>query len=282
MNKKFSVGILSGMGPLAGGFFCQRFNELLRSKYPDLKNRPEVIDVRDANTPDRSACIKEGETGAKRLVDYLSPTMDRFKRQNCSFVLAPCNTLMHFKKDLEAYGPRILNIIEETVRYTLEKNPGIETVGLLSTTATAQHGLYRKAFERHGIKVVTLDDAGLKTANEVIYSIKEAPVPESDYVPFELPVQTKSKLITKISPCIASLEQQGAQAIILGCTEFPLLLEGETKEKTPFISSIAALAQAGIHQLEIEEQASRKSTLLAEIVASVALANFSKASGVIR
>lgn len=234
------IGVHTGMGALAGYKFSERLHELISQKYAGNRKGdkafPIIINYSDTNTPKRDKSIGDDA----EIIRHLLKGTQLFKSAGAQFILAPCNTLMHFRNQIQAAsGIEIIDIIEATARHTVEQHPGVKTVGLISTKATAQYGLYHAAFAKYGIKVIIPDEDKLNIVDNVISSLKQGRHLIGD----------APQLRKDINPCIEYLKSQGAQTIVLGCTEIPLLLTNDKNKDISFVSSIEALAQAGIAKL---------------------------------
>ena len=103
----------------------------------------------------------------------------------------------------------ILNILRETAAHLKEN--GVSSAGVLATTGTVQAGLFQRALAEQGIRCLTPDEEHQAMVMHVIYSNVKAGLP----VEQELLRQAAS-----------SLRRQGAQCLILGCTELSLAKEG--------------------------------------------------------
>ena len=245
-DEPVTIGIHSGMGTLAGHKFSERFHELLTLKYAGDKNGdhsyPTVITYSDSQTPKRDKSIdNKGE-----MFNHLEKSTNVFKTAKANFILAPCNTLMHFREQLQkSSGIEIIDIIDATAKHTMKENPNIKKVGLLSTKATSKNRLYHKAFEKLGVEVEILDNESLDEVDKHIAMTKKG------YHLLGMKDDLQDDFLSKAK----KLGDKGAEAIILGCTEIPLLVEQKkTKSGLPIVSSIEALAHKGIQRLEEIEQ----------------------------
>ncbi len=243
------IGVHSGMGPIAGYAFSERLQTLIAKRYAGDKRgdkaHPEIITYSDSQTPKRDKSIGR----EKALLKHLMKGIDFFKRARADFILAPCNTLMHFKDKIEqSTGVHLVDIITTTAKYTKEHHPNVRKVGLLATKATAQNGRYINALTSHNAEMIISDKLDLDRIDEIIADLKSGVHLKSE--------AEKDALLENIRPIVERLEQKGAEAIILGCTELPLLLnQSKTPAGTPLISSIEALAQEGVKRLaELEKR----------------------------
>lgn len=255
-TKETRIGILGGMGTLTGGDFVNELTVLFTKYFKTEHEHPSIVMYSNSHMPRRDKSIESGDD--KELVEYLKKAMDFFVANDATFIAAPCNTLMYYKDYLESYIKSrgkdipILNIVQITANATDKLLPDIQKIGLISTKATAQQGLYDQAFSSCSRKVIRevikLDEKHQTLAIEVLEGIKKG---EHKHP------QKKPILLTKIGHCIQYLESKGAKAIVLGCTEFPLLINNKnnTKGQVPLISSTQCLTEACIeHALMLEKE----------------------------
>jgi aspartate racemase len=127
--------------------------------------------------------------------------------------LVICTNTMHRLADkvTEAVPVPLIHIADATAAAVKQK--GLATVGLLGTRYTMELDFYRGRLEKaHGLKVLIPEEPGRTTIHDVIYrelthgTIRE----ESRRAYLEV---------------IADLVRRGAQGVILGCTEIPLLVK---------------------------------------------------------
>ncbi|MDI1246667.1 MAG: amino acid racemase, partial [Rhodoferax sp.] len=89
---------------------------------------------------------------------------------------------------------------------------GYTTVGLLGTRFTMEQDFYRQRLEQHGLTVLTPEPADRERVHQIIYQ--------------ELCLgQVHDDSRQDYLRAITELGAQGAQAIILGCTEIGLLIQ---------------------------------------------------------
>jgi aspartate racemase len=108
---------------------------------------------------------------------------------------------------------------------------GWHTVGLIGTRFTMEQDFYRDRLrERHGLRVLVPDAAGRDTVHRVIY--EELCLGRIEPVSREAYRQVMAQLV-----------EQGAQAIILGCTEISLLV-GAADASVPLLDTTAIHARS--------------------------------------
>jgi aspartate racemase len=101
---------------------------------------------------------------------------------------------------------------------------------LLATTATVRTRLYHRALEARGIEVIEPDAGGQEAVMEAIFRVKRG-----DLAGARGPLVTEAR----------RLEEAGADAVVAGCTEIPLVL-GQGDLGVPLIDATEVLAAAAV------------------------------------
>ncbi len=127
------------------------------------------------------------------------------------FVVAACNTI-HVVYDRVADDIPIpwISIIDVTADHI--KAAGMNTVGLLGTIFTLQKGFYQTGLARHGIETITPPRDDQERVSEIIFT---------ELVKGETTDESRRFMLR----CIDDLSREGAQGVVLGCTEIPLLIQ---------------------------------------------------------
>lgn len=146
-------------------------------------------------------------------------------------LLLCANTLhMHAEEVQNSIGIPLIHIADATASEI--KNMKMTTVGLLGTKLTMELDFYKKRLQKHGVTALVppLDDRNYIHRAIDTELIKNLTLPE-----------TKSRFLN----IMEALRAQGAEGIILGCTEIPLLIKQSDTELAIFdttrIHSIAAI-----------------------------------------
>lgn len=112
------------------------------------------------------------------------------------------------------------------------KAQGLATAGILGTIPTMTEDFYAGRLLGHGIKTLVPDEAGREEINRTIYE---------ELTRFNFLPATRSYYAAQIQ----SLAARGAECVILGCTEIPLLMEGMAAS-VPLLDTIEVHCQAAI------------------------------------
>lgn len=222
---KKAIGILGGMGPLAT---CDLMEKIIR--HTDAKKDQDHVHVLvDCNTniPDRTAAIMgNGEDPLPEMVK----SAVRLQQMGADALIMPCNTAHFYLPQLrECVDIPFLSILQETALYL--KAQGTKTAAVLATDGTVKMGLYEKALFQEGITPIYPDAQEQALLMSVIYDCIKAgkPCPHPE----------------KILSMCKRLVQQGAQSLILGCTELPVAF-AQLGEDLPTADPTEILAKAAV------------------------------------
>ncbi|MBE0635690.1 amino acid racemase [Candidatus Bipolaricaulota bacterium] len=195
-----TIGILGGMGPAATVEFFRRLVAATPAAFDQahvrilIDNNPHVPDRTNAifgNGPDPGPALAAMARG--------------LASSGADFLTMPCNTGHAFKDAIrEAVDIPFVDRIEETARVLTVKK-----VGLLATTATVRTGLFRTACDDHGIELVTPSEVDQDLVMDIIRRVKAGGA--------GLSVRSHAASI------VARLAEEGAEAVIAGCTEISLI-----------------------------------------------------------
>ncbi|WP_457550351.1 aspartate/glutamate racemase family protein [Archaeoglobus sp.] len=145
------------------------------------------------------------------LCEILAEKAEMLEKAGADCILI-CTNTMHKVADYvqSRINVPLLSIIDCVAREIVKR--GIKRVGLLGTKFTMEDGFYKDGLRKYGLEVVVPDE---KDRNEVHRIIFE----ELCRGIFKEP--SRRKLIE----IIEKLKMKGAEGVILGCTELPLLIK---------------------------------------------------------
>ena len=237
--RRRTIGVIGGMGPLATAEFYLR---LVRAT-PAATDQEHLHVLIDSNTeiPDRTAAIEgRGPDPTPLLVE----TARRLVAAGAEVLVIPCNSAHAFLEQIRGAVPvPVLDIMEEVASAAAALTPAPASVGLLATAGTVRQRLYHKALSRRGIGVVAPRAAGQRVVSEAIASVKAG--------------DTGQAVRGRIRAAADALVRAGAAAIVLGCTELPLVL-GQEDLAVPVLDGTEMLARAAIREGFGEYHSSRE------------------------
>lgn len=221
MKTKKSIGILGGMGPDASGELYKIMIEKARTQFSATRNEdypdiilhsipvPDFITNKD-NVPPALAMLQHSVKG-------LSPL--------CSCFGIACNTAHLLLPELQSVtNVPFVSMIDAVSEVT--KKAGYKKVGLMATPTTFRSRLYQNSL-RESCEVVTPTDDQVAMLGVIVNEVLAG-----DF----------SATQAKLSEIAQTLLHQKIDAVILGCTELPLIFPKEFP--VPVISSLDTLAEA--------------------------------------
>jgi aspartate racemase len=204
------LGVLGGMGPLAGAQFMLRLT-LLTPAERDADHIPAVL-WSDPRVPDRTR--GRGVPEADPL-PWLLRGIAGLAAAGCGAIAVACNTAHEWYPEMQAAAPGpVLHIVDATMEAMVRAGIPPGPVGLMGTAATLRLRLYQDRLEPRGWDCLT-------------------PPPEE---------------MDRLVKAARGLVRRGARAVVLGCTEIPLAMAAGPAAEigVPLVDSIDALALAAI------------------------------------
>ncbi|MDC6168561.1 aspartate/glutamate racemase family protein [Paucibacter sp. XJ19-41] len=221
------VGVLGGMGPLASLDFMHK----MLAATPAARDQEHVPVVLSSipQVPDRTEAFR-GE-GDSPLAAMLASGR-RLRDAGAGLVVMPCNTAHLWFDELQAaLGLPMLHLVDAALEDAVASAGLSARIGLLATDATLASGLYLNRPASQQVQWL------LPTASEMldwvmpgIQAVKAGRLGEA------------SALLLRAA---TALQRRGAAALVLGCTEIPLVLT-TANAPVPVIDATAALARRAV------------------------------------
>ena len=238
------IGVMGGMGPAAANQFGSLLIQLKDAK-TDQEHARVLLD-QATDIPDRTAAILRG--GASP-VKNMEASLKRLDQGGADLVAVTCNTAHHFFDDMQnaidKFGLKLqlLHIVDATMDELERQAPGAKRIGLLATTGTLDSGIYQNRAAQTGRnKEFVRPDAATQTkVMEAIYGgVKSGNLKKGGDL---------------LREAAQALQSQGVDAILLACTEIPLVLKtGDILDahgkKLPLIDTLASLAKEALSRAE--------------------------------
>ncbi|MBP0598911.1 aspartate/glutamate racemase family protein [Herbaspirillum sp. LeCh32-8] len=208
-TKPFKVGVVGGVGPAATVDFMQKI----------VRNTPAARDQehikvhveQNPQIPDRTENLI-GHGPDPTIALYA--TCRKLEDGGADLIAIPCNTAHAYVERIQpSLSIPIVNMLTVTVHSIRERFPQLTQVGLLATSGTLGSGVYQKALEEQGLQQLAPSPAAQEHVMEAIYGR------EGVKAGF-----TEGRCQDDIRIGLDDLVRQGAELVILGCTELPLLL----------------------------------------------------------
>jgi len=224
------VGILGGMGPEATAHFFSLIIKHTRAE-KDQDHIPVIIYNNPKIPPRTDALLQKGPSP----VPLLRQGIKTLERAGADFIVVPCVTVHAFLSQIAAKEKtRLLNILDETLTYTQKKMPELSRAGLIASTGTVKSEIFDQTFSRAGITILKPSPKEQEKVMEAIFGKKGIKAGFTSGPPKKLILKAAHRLI-----------QRGAEAVIAGCTEVPLVLQ-QGDLPVPLIEPLRIAAEASI------------------------------------
>lgn len=225
-----SIGIIGGLGPLA----TVKFLEILNENIDKNSNKEfEIVVINDPTTPDRTEYILDNTK--PNPLDNILKMVKKLDKNNVDVIVMPCNTASYFYKEINnATQTHFINIVYETVKFIEKMN--IKKIGLLATEGTIKSGVYKELLDKFNIECLVPKENDQKIINEIIYGCVK---------------QNKKANMEEFYKVSNNLQNEGAQIIILGCTELSALKKIENIDSLIFIDAMDILAKSTLEFLKV-------------------------------
>ncbi len=222
-----TIGIIGGMGPAATIDLYKKIVEntpaekdqehihVIIDSYPQIEDRTEYI-------------LYGGKNPAPRLIE----SAKRLESAGADALIMPCNTAHYFAKDIEnIVNIPLIHIVKCSAEAVKNNYPKTKKIGLIATKGTIKAKIYNNILKDYGFETLTLPEKIENNIMDCIYKgVKAGKIEEY------------SRLFQQ---CIDEIADLGADLLIAGCTEIPLLMP-YVKTKLPVIDATYELACAAV------------------------------------
>ena len=204
-----TIGLLGGMSWESTQTYYRLINEGVKSRLGGLHSAKLVL--YSVDFAEIEALQHQGDWPATARI--LSGAALSLENAGADFLMIGTNTMHKVAPEIEeAINIPLLHIADATAKVLTQDH--IQRVGLLGTRFTMEQAFYRERLEAAGIEVVTPDAPQRAEVHRVIYEeLCQGRIEESSRGEYVRVVQ--------------ALVEQGAEGVILGCTEIGLLLRAQ-------------------------------------------------------
>ena len=223
MNK---IGIIGGMTPESTILYYKILNDLA-SKTFGTKHSAKVI-IHSLNFGLISKLQSAGDWDALNLI--IADAASDLERAGASCVLIGANT-MHLCQPFAQtkVSIPIIHIAEATAKAIQDR--GLTKVGLLGTKYTMEKDFYTSVLQNHNIKTIIPNSEDRTVVHDIIYN----------ELALGIFSESSKQEYLKV---IGHLIEEGAEGVILGCTEIPLLI-AQNDVSIPVFNTTEIHAKAG-------------------------------------
>ncbi|SHN06963.1 aspartate/glutamate racemase family protein [Gracilibacillus kekensis] len=228
-----TIGLIGGMSWESSVEYYRIINEMVKEKLGGLHSAKCLLYSVDFDEIERYQAEGDWESAGKALGEVAAS----LEKAGAEFIVICTNTMHKVIDYIEArINIPVLHIADATANQIQRSN--IKTVGLLGTKYTMEQDFYKSRIKSTGINVLVPDKEERNYVNKVIY--EELCLGQ---------IEQSSKNYYKT--VIQHLVDEGAEGIILGCTEIGLLVKPEDSKVPLFDTTV-------IHAIEAVNTALKK------------------------
>jgi aspartate racemase len=203
-----TIGLIGGMSWESSAEYYRIINQEVRRRCGELASAQSLMF--SFNFEEIEALQKAGDwnTATQRMIE----AAQMLERGGAGCIVICTNTMHKMAEAVQsAVNLPLIHIADATAEKIREA--GVKTVGLLATAYTMEQDFYKgRLIDNYDLNVLVPDDTGRKIVHRIIYDELCQGV-----------VKPGSK--AAYQRVIDDLVAQGAEAIILGCTEITLLIK---------------------------------------------------------
>jgi aspartate racemase len=223
-----TIGILGGMGPGASSTLYSKMISYTQQQYNAVQDEhyPPIIIYSLPLKGFNETGITEPECVKKQLIDGVKKLEDA----GCELIIIACNTVHVFYNEMqEAVKVPIFNIVQETLKQV--QKSGYKKVGIFASECTIKTNLYTQQFAKNDIHIIEPNGTQQKQLNNVIEHVMGG--------------NQKVQDVIALKEIAREYTKQGAEAIVMGCTEIPLAIN-QTHTDIKLFNTIEIIVQTAV------------------------------------
>lgn len=224
------IGLIGGMSWESSAEYYRIINELVRDRFGGLHSAKCLMWSFDFAEIEALQYAGRWDDATIEMIK----AAQSLERGGADFLLICTNTMHRMADEVQAaINIPLIHIADPTAERI--KTAGLKKVGLLGTAFTMEQDFYKgRLINQHGLEVLIPNDDDRKTVHRIIYD---------ELVQGEVK-ETSRRMYRDV---IARLVGQGAEAVILGCTEIMLLVRPEDSA-VPIYDTTAIHAEAAVER----------------------------------
>lgn len=237
-----TIGIIGGVSWVSSAEYYRLLNQMVAAKLGGLHSAQILmfsIEFGEFSKQERLADRGDWAPLKKTMLDAAR----RLKRGGADFIIIASNTLNSQAGLIEkTVGIPVLHIADATGAKIKQK--GLRKVALLGTKYTMEQPFYRQRLAKYGLEVVTPNREEREFINTVIF----------DELCADKILAESRRGYVRIIERLA--KEEGAQGVILGCTEIPLLVK-QADVSIPVFDTTAIHTEAAVRRALSLDKGSR-------------------------
>ena len=227
-SPKRAIGVLGGIGPAASADFYRKLVDIAQREY-GAEQDTDFPAMHIYNLP-LSGFDETGFVDPDAVREQLVRAVRILESSGSDFIVIACNTVHAFYADMQAAVQiPIVSIVDAVIDEA--KKDSFRSVCVLSSESTRKYKLYENALNKAGINGIVATDQEQYSLNKIIHRVMGGLQGTED--------------VELLRGIVKRHEKEGAEAIVLGCTELPLAIsQGDIH--LPLLSSTDILAHTAL------------------------------------
>jgi len=237
------IGIVGGMGTYAGIDLLRKIADNTGAS-KDQEHLPVTMISHPEKILDRTEYFfgEVDENPGFAIAEIIS---DLRKLGACVFGI-PCNTahvpeILQPVLDIIPAKCTFVNMIGEVAAHIADSYPDASNVAILGTNGVYKSKVYDIYLEEKGLNTIYPDD-------ETQFNMVHPAIYDREYGIKALSEPVSERARVDLLAVVRMLIAEGAQAIVLGCTEIPLAIREKAIEFVPIIDANDVLAKAIVRE----------------------------------
>jgi len=211
------IGLIGGLSWVSTVDYYRRLNQITQQRFGGVHSARLVLESVDRQAYVDAVIERQDEAAACQQILEAALGVER---AGASFIVMCCNDIHRFVPDIEPrIGIPFLHIAEATSQAV--KAAGLHRVALLGVRKTMEGQFYPQIFDRHGIEAIIPSEQEKTFIHDTIFA---------ELVKDVFTEETRQGYVRLIE----DLAARGAEGVVLGCTEIPLLLSQDDIEIPSF------------------------------------------------
>lgn len=207
MHQVKKIGLIGGLSWVSTAAYYRLLNEMMMERLGGVNSAHLILESVNRQKYVEAVIERKDEAAAGEMILSAARSIEK---GGADFIVITCNDVHRFVPHV---APQIsipfLHIAEATAQVITAR--GFSCVGLLGVRKTMEEPFYPEILKEHGIETLIPDEAEKTYIHDKIYE---------ELVHDTFLEETRAGYVE----IIEALSARGAEGVILGCTEIPLLL----------------------------------------------------------
>ncbi len=205
-----TIGLIGGMSWESSKIYYQHINEMIKEKLGGSHSAKSILTSVDFEEIERFSFSGDWD----KVGEIMALHAEKLEKAGADFAILCTNTIHLVSKDItNAVDIPFLHIAHATGEAIAKS--GLQKVALLGTRFTMEKDFYTKILQdEFGLEVLVPNTDDMDVLQSIIYN---------ELVKGVFTNESKNRCLE----IIKKLKTQGAQGVILGCTELPMLIPSD-------------------------------------------------------